>query len=409
MPRVPRPVSGCDIKSLPLRPAEAFLLSRIDATVSEHDLSLLTGLPAHEVAAALDRLAQMGAIHFGGADQPKAPPPPERPPPQSERSLRMLAAQAGRPALDAGSPSPPLYDPAELDEDVEIDPVRKRRVLDLFYRLDDLTHYELLGVPGEVEKKQIKSAYYQLAPEFHPDTYFRKKLGSYKAKIEAVFTRITLAHDVLTSKQRRAEYDAYLEQTHRNRVMEALLDRTPRDLEAVAAAVDESAAATARIEPQRAGAKPPVADVVAASLGRYTSETRSPEEIARERREMLARKLRGGASTRPPPASMPPPASDPHAEEVASQRRAAGALKARYEAAVAEGKRQQLARYLELGRVALDRKDYAAAANAYRIASSLAPDDAQVQATCDEATRLAAAALAEGYWKQAQYEAGQER
>mgnify|MGYP003338887439 CR=1 FL=1 len=54
----------------------------------------------------------------------------------------------------------------------------------------------------------MKKAYYVAAPEFHPDRYFGKNLGSFKAKMEAVFARITLAHDVLTARERRVEYDA---------------------------------------------------------------------------------------------------------------------------------------------------------------------------------------------------------
>src|SRR5262245_26208155 len=64
MARVPRLVPGCDIKSLPLKPTEAFLLSRIDAIVDERGLSLVTGLSQADVAKALDRLCQLGAIDF---------------------------------------------------------------------------------------------------------------------------------------------------------------------------------------------------------------------------------------------------------------------------------------------------------------------------------------------------------
>src|SRR6185295_11523078 len=140
-------------------------------------------------------------------------------------------------------------------------------------------YYELLGIPDQADKKQIKSAYYLMAPEFHPDKFFRKKLGSYKHKIEGIFNRITLAHDVLTSKQRRAEYDEYLEQTHRNRTMATLLEQTTRDIAAVAAAVDESAAAIVA----RSSVMPP-------SPGRYTADPRPPESI-QSRRETLLRKL----------------------------------------------------------------------------------------------------------------------
>ena len=42
-------------------------------------------------------------------------------------------------------------------------------------------------------KKEIKAAYYRMAPEFHPDRWFRRELGSFKSRLEAIFTRITEA------------------------------------------------------------------------------------------------------------------------------------------------------------------------------------------------------------------------
>ena len=73
--------------------------------------------------------------------------------------------------------------------------------------------------------------------------------------------------------------------------------------------------------------------------------------------------------------------------------RASEALRLRHEAAVAEATRAQVARYVDAGHSALERQDYPGAANSYRIAASLAPDDAAVQATCNDALRQAAVAL----------------
>ena len=421
MNRVPRPSPGCDIKSLPLQPTEAFLLSRIDAAVTERELALITGLAPEVVGAALDRLLELGAIHFGGGGPGQAPsgerrfagaahpgPPPDRqaatPPPISPREPPQ---PFGRSVADSSSSSPRLYDPSELDEAVDIDVEKRRRILDTFYRLDELSYYELLGVAEQADKKQIKSAYYALAPEFHPDKFFRKQLGSYKQKIEAVFARATLAHDVLTSKQRRAEYDEYLAQTSRNRTMAALLEQAPRDIASVVAAVEESAAtvAAAHVDYSQQRVIPSVPSP--AAPGRNASEPRPPA-AALARRDTLARKLGRPRSPSPPAASAPPPAATSSAPP-SDPRLAGTALRARYEAARAEAQRQQLGRYVDAARGALERKDYAAAANAYRIAASLAPDDAALQKTCAETAQLAAAALAEGFLKQAEYEAGQDR
>jgi hypothetical protein len=107
-------------------------------------------------------------------------------------------------------PGASLYDPAELNEDVDIEPDRRRTILDTFYRLELLNHYELLNVTPQADRKSIRSRYHEIINVFHPDRYYGRRLGSYKAKLERVFQRLTEAHDVLARPETRAEYDAYL-------------------------------------------------------------------------------------------------------------------------------------------------------------------------------------------------------
>ncbi|WP_437801442.1 DnaJ domain-containing protein [Sorangium sp. So ce693] len=488
--RVPRPKPGYDLKSLPLKPAEAFLLSRIDGVLTDRDLSLITGMSHGDTVEALRRLRDLGAILLDG--EPSGQPPPRDAArrtaavdPEKTMPSGSEATPLGRDALQHME-SLPLYDPAELDEPVELAPDRKRRILDLYYRLEDLSYYALLGVADQADKKQIKSAYYQLAPEFHPDTYFRKQLGSYKPKIEAIFTRITLAHDTLTSKQRRAEYDAYLEQTHKNRTMAALIEQTPRDIATITTAVDATVRA-AFADPRDMGASPgrysserapaeqgafaassgaaapvqpsPAQPPAGASPDNGGAPARSaapttpvaPAPTAKDRRETFARKLTGGLRRHPPGApsasaaaasgAAPAPAAATAAPRAAAapavataapgtavaptaaagapaappkapsgvrspeSMRAVEALKARYENARNDALRSQIARYSEVARAALERSEFASAANAYRIAASLAPEDAELQRASAEVERLAAVALADGYLKQAEYEA----
>jgi tetratricopeptide (TPR) repeat protein len=44
----------------------------------------------------------------------------------------------------------------------------------------------------------------------HPDRFFGKRLGSYKAGLLVLYGRVTLAYEALTVPERRAEYDASL-------------------------------------------------------------------------------------------------------------------------------------------------------------------------------------------------------
>lgn len=113
------------------------------------------------------------------------------------------------PPLSAGRRRPTLPQ-SELDEEVEIEPERRRRILELYYALDDASHYELLGVEPSAEKKAIKDSYNELVKLVHPDMYFRKNIGSYKTKLELIFQRITEAQETLTRNQTRRDYDAEL-------------------------------------------------------------------------------------------------------------------------------------------------------------------------------------------------------
>ena len=77
--RRPKPVEGIDLRGLPLNPQEAFVLSRVDGTLSESDLVLLTGLEPADVQRALERLAALGALSFGEAIPFRPSQVPRRP------------------------------------------------------------------------------------------------------------------------------------------------------------------------------------------------------------------------------------------------------------------------------------------------------------------------------------------
>ena len=97
-----------------------------------------------------------------------------------------------------------------MGDDLDIDEERRRYVDDMFARLAALTHYEALGLAPAADKKEIKRAYFRLVGVVHPDRFFGKRLGPYKAKLEAVFARISTAYETLADRDQRAAYDAKL-------------------------------------------------------------------------------------------------------------------------------------------------------------------------------------------------------
>lgn len=68
--------------------------------------------------------------------------------------------------------------------------------------------YEVLGVPRTASEEDIKKAYRKLAIQYHPDK-FATASESEKKAAEAKCKEINHAAEVLTNKQKRANYDQY--------------------------------------------------------------------------------------------------------------------------------------------------------------------------------------------------------
>jgi curved DNA-binding protein CbpA len=400
-----RLADGADLRALPLTPEDAFVASHLDGSASEADIALATGLDAATIQRSLDKLNRLGVL----AEGMLAPRSNQRPAPARTTSGTFHIG----PVIEAGAnsgghhPAAALYDPAELDELVDLDRVRKQKVLETFYRLSSLSHYELLGVDAGADKRAIKAAYFELVNVFHPDRYFGKNLGSYKPKLERLFARVTEAHDVLTRQAAREDYDRYLAIVRRAEALDrTLADRAAqaREVERVQREIDEQFRHEERV---RQSAPPPPAEtsgppVTPRSVGSPLRTPSAPSlgpADSDARRRALARKL--GVSMPPVrgPASPPPPVSDPAAVE------AAGAdLKRRYEDRVGELKARQVQRYVQVADEAEARRDLVSATNALRIATSLLPGDVRLSTRLKETEARAQAGLADSYLEQAQYE-----
>lgn len=63
-------------------------------------------------------------------------------------------------------------------------------------------YYQILGVPRNASAKEVKTAYYKLAKQFHPD---QNKDASAKQK----FQDVSEAYEVLSDETKRREYDSW--------------------------------------------------------------------------------------------------------------------------------------------------------------------------------------------------------
>jgi curved DNA-binding protein CbpA len=122
-------------------------------------------------------------------------------------------APAASKQAEAAGPAPwdgMEFNPFDLKEDVDLDERTKKKILYLHKNMESMSHYDVLEVGRRVEAREIKRAYFNVSRQYHPDSYFRKNLGSYKPKVEDLFKRITRAYEFLSDPERRKAYDATL-------------------------------------------------------------------------------------------------------------------------------------------------------------------------------------------------------
>jgi tetratricopeptide (TPR) repeat protein len=99
-----------------------------------------------------------------------------------------------------------LFNPADLAEPVDLDPDRRKQILFAEASLASWSHWDALGLEWNAPPEAVKAAYLEQVKVFHPDRYAGKKLGSFRARLEKVFRRITEARDVLSDEARRRDY-----------------------------------------------------------------------------------------------------------------------------------------------------------------------------------------------------------
>jgi tetratricopeptide (TPR) repeat protein len=101
-----------------------------------------------------------------------------------------------------------VFNPADLSEDVDLDLDRRREILYVHAHLKGWTHWKVLGLAWNASPDEVRDAYRERVKVFHPDRYPGKRLGSYRARLEQVFRRLTEARDELASEAGRAAYVA---------------------------------------------------------------------------------------------------------------------------------------------------------------------------------------------------------
>ena len=459
--QIPALVPDVDIYSLPLDTIEGFVLSCVDGSLSVEDISFMSGIAIGQLVRILDRLVDLGAVRWSEPSQfppsgpeefpsemgdtrghrhsdrwpvarPHSRPAANRESPSASAPNRLNLVPSGRPGVAAGSRRSAPRQETVGEEEVDLDPERKKKIYETHSSMEEQNYYELLGVSPKASRQLIRSAYFELSRTFHPDSVFGRRLGHYKPKMEAVFKRLTEAYDVLSRSQRREEYDEYLAATVRTQNLTAALQEQqerplPLDEDArptlETKPLDELLAAdTSDSEKHVAIIPPPGADE---PDGFPTGSLKAPP-VPKERRILMQNTLRrrldavvkqtsiphvSPIPTGPPPSGYPQVGrSSPNIEIIDEQKQdkrsdaIRGLFRSLKEASRASGGVSKLEQYLRQARESEKAGDLLAAANSLRLALSVDPDNPQLRADHKRISTTLAKTLNHEYEKRARYE-----
>ncbi|HKB67873.1 MAG TPA: DnaJ domain-containing protein [Pyrinomonadaceae bacterium] len=187
------------------RPAESFILSRLDKPIRLEELISLSGLPEPETRRVLYGLALSDFItreYWQNAFRT-----------DTTKSGQAQSASSAAPAVTAKPEQSDNWLSASI-ENVDLEEFLKR--------LKTATnHYQVLELPATANISEIKDTYYSMARRYHPDRFHLKSGTKVHAEISSAFARVTQAYETLTNPNARAGYDHTLERTRQYAEAEA--------------------------------------------------------------------------------------------------------------------------------------------------------------------------------------------
>jgi DnaJ-class molecular chaperone len=82
----------------------------------------------------------------------------------------------------------------------------------VFPALDRYSYYQLLQVDQRADPNAIRTSYYRIAAQLHPDRYHALSDAGLREQLETIYARVTEAYRVLLDRTKRAAYDYGLSQ-----------------------------------------------------------------------------------------------------------------------------------------------------------------------------------------------------
>jgi DnaJ-class molecular chaperone len=76
----------------------------------------------------------------------------------------------------------------------------------IYGKLDQLSYYELLGVSSDTPSANIRTAFFRMSDDLHPDRYHAMADRELKERLETIYARLCEGYRVLTTPEKRTVY-----------------------------------------------------------------------------------------------------------------------------------------------------------------------------------------------------------
>jgi curved DNA-binding protein CbpA len=203
------------VTELFLKPDEAFILTRIESTLTVAEILQISPLGSEMTQKTL-----YGFISTGVAEL-VVPARKSQVPPVKEVYRAQHAAEVAPPR--SAKPTVQPVRPKEIDEDSheredqeheheDIEALRSEILL-MLERSKSANYYELLNIPISAPSDEIKKSYYALAKKYHPDHFHQSVAADLKSALDSIFAVLSQAYDTLKVPATRASYDARITKT----------------------------------------------------------------------------------------------------------------------------------------------------------------------------------------------------
>ena len=211
---------------LQLLPAEAFVLSRIDAPIALSELTMISGLPETDTLQALYVLVLGGLVCRDGREPTFTPEQIARARAvKTSTQTRVVPARSdtwteNEPGTTQTTGAVPSVESAPETKvaAAETAASQHKDIYALFARLEDAeNHYHVLDLSRDSDASEIKRAYHSLAKRFHPDRFHKDADPKLYLRVEESFARISQAYETLKDQSTRAVYDRGIDLASRAR------------------------------------------------------------------------------------------------------------------------------------------------------------------------------------------------